>query len=255
MGSDFFEGLMRWSIERNGTTVRLPYPYFDSLLFSAVYTASTPQVRRLIPREDLHPIELTPGRCLTSIAYLSHRRTQDDPYNEASISFLVSHRRRPLPFITIARILGTGVAPAYVWQLPVTTEAARAGGQDLFALPKFLAQIKIATDGGRVDCSLSLSGAELLHLSGPALPAQGMRLVRYLTYAVDGDCLVSANTVVNAIQFAESWRTSGVELTIGQGHPLCEALRGIKLARRPTIIQYIPHSEALLFPARNVRDL
>jgi hypothetical protein len=255
MSINFFQGLMRWNIERKGTTGHLPYQYYDSLVFSAVYTASTSRVRQLIPHADLHPIELTPGRCLTSIAYLSHRRTEDEPYNEASISFLVSYRSRPLPLIAIARILSSGVAPAYVWQLPVTTEAARAGGVDLFALPKFLADIRIAADSKRVDCSLSLPGGELMRLSGPALPARRARLVRYLTYAVDGESLVTANTVLNAFEFAESWNGSNVELTIGNGHPLCDALREIRLANRPTLLQYIPHSEALLFPARNARDL
>lgn len=255
MSSDFFANLMYWIVDRNGTTARLPYPYYDSSIYSAVYTAATVRVRQHIPHEDLQPLELLPGRCIASISFLSHRKTEDDPYNEMSISFLVSHLKRPIPFIEVARAMRAGIICMYVWQLPVTTEAARAGGVNLFSLPKFVADINIADQAKRVDCTLSLAGSELLHLTGPTFPAKGKRFIRYKTYALDGDCLVSANTVVNAMQFAESWKGAGVELTIGQGHLLCDVLREIQLAKRPNLIQYIPHSEMLLFPARNAMDL
>ena len=61
MASDFFQNIMRWNIERNGTKGSFPYFYYDNLSLAAVFTASTSKVRKLIPLPDLLPIELTPG--------------------------------------------------------------------------------------------------------------------------------------------------------------------------------------------------
>ena len=62
MRINFFQGLICWNIERKGTTGHLPYQYYDSFVFIAVYTAFTSRVRQLIPHADLHPIEFQPSQ-------------------------------------------------------------------------------------------------------------------------------------------------------------------------------------------------
>jgi hypothetical protein len=255
MPSDFFHVLMRWNVERHGATRLLPYFYYDNLSLAGVYTASTPAVRSLIPHADLLPIELRPGRCLVAFTAFEYRKTDEEPYNEISISFLVSHRRKPLPLIAVMRALGTRVVPSYVWQLPVTTEGAGAGGADLYGYPKFLADICISKDAERVCCVLSVSGEEILRLDGRVLPTQPGKPIRYITYAVDGDSLVSANIVVNRLENAESRARDSVRLGIGEAHPICAALRELELAKHPMIYQYSPRNEAILFPACNVMDV
>jgi hypothetical protein len=51
----------------------------------------------------------------------------------------------------------TRVVPSFVWQIPVTTEAARAGGLDLFSYLKFVADIHYSKDKERTECLLSVS--------------------------------------------------------------------------------------------------
>ena len=256
MSSDFFHGLMRWDIERGGTVRRLPYCYRDCLTFAMVVTAATSGVRRLIPHPHLHPVEVMPGRCLAAFAAFEYRQTDDDPYNELSMSFLVTHGTRPSrPLLPLARMLRSRTTQSYVWQLPVTTEHARAGGVDLFGYPKSLAAIDISAGSSRVECALSADGQRLLRMDGPVLPTRLGRPLRYLTYAVEGDSLVSAGVLVNPIEIAESWVRSGASIEVGTRHPVCKALSEIGLGRAPLLYRYVPRCEAILFPARNVRDV
>lgn len=254
MTSDFFEGIMRWNVEKNGTTRPLAYLYYDNLLLAAAYTASTTRVRKLIPHPDLHPIELVPGRCLVAFAAFEYRKIDHEPYNEVNISFFVSHRRRPLPLLTLASVLSSRVFPTYVWQLPVNTEHARAGGVDLFGYPKFLADIEFSKSEEQIECTLSVSGSDILRLAGRVLPTRPGKPMRYATYAVDNGSLLTINFLVNPLEFAQSRRREDFMLQVGQGHPICQALHEIELARHPLLYQFSPRGEAILFPARNVRD-
>jgi len=254
MTTDLFQGITQWNVERNGTIRRLPYFYYDILSIAAVYTASTNRVRRLLPHSDLLPIELVPGRCLVAFAAFEYRKSDGDPYNEFNISFLVSHRRRPIPLVTLARALASRVYPSYVWQLPVTTEHARAGGVDLFGYPKFIADIQVSQDPNRVECTLSDAGSDIIRMTGRCLPTKRGKPIRYLTYAIDDSVLLSANFLLAPHEFGESRRKSDLVLEIGTEHTICQALHSIRLARHPLIYQFCPRGEMILFPGRNVRD-
>jgi hypothetical protein len=254
MTTDLFQGITQWNVERNGTTRRLPYLYYDVLSIAAVYTASTNKVRRLLPHADLLPIELVPGRCLVAFAGFEYRKTSGNPYNEFNISFLVSHRRRPIPLVTLARALTSRVFPSYVWQLPVTTEHARAGGVDLFGYPKFIADIQFSKDPDRVECTLADAGSDIIRMTGRCLPTKRGKPIRYLTYAIDHGVLLSANFLLAPHEFGESRRKSDLVLEIGTDHAICHALHGIKLSKYPLIYQFCLRGEMILFPGRNVRD-
>jgi hypothetical protein len=255
MASDFFHGIMRWNVERNGTVRRLPYFYHDCLSFAVVLTAATAGVRRLVPHPHLHPVEVMPGRCLVAFSAFEYRQTDDEPYNEASVSLLTTYGARPQPpLLPLVRMLRARTIPSYVWQLPVTGEQTRAGGVDLFGYPKFLADIEISTGPRSVACSLSVGGTRLLRMEGPILATRPGRPLRYLTYAAEGDSLVAAGVLVNPKEIAESWVRSSASLALGAGHPVCDALHAIALGRTPLLYRYIPRCEAILFPARNIRD-
>jgi hypothetical protein len=254
MTTDLFQGIARWNVEKTGTTRCLPYLYYDLSSVAAVYTASTGQVRKLLPHSDLRPIELVPGRCLVAFAGFEYRKTDQDPYNEFNISFLVSYRRRPIPLVTLAGALNARVIPSYVWQLPVTTEQARAGGVDLFGYPKFIADIQFARDQNRVICTLSEAGSEILRMTGRALPTKRGKPIRYVTYAAGLGALTSTNFVVAPHEFGESRHKSDLALEIGAEHAICHTLDGIKLSRHPLLYQYCPRGEAILFPSRNLKD-
>lgn len=141
---------------------------------------------------------------------------------------------------------------SYVWQLPVNTEHARAGGVDLFGYPKFLADIVFEKSDDRISCTLSEEGQDILQLRGRRLPTRPGKLTRYITYAVENGNPLVTEVLVNPIEYAESYGGAAVELELGSSHPVSEVLNQIDLGKQALAYQYSPVNEAILFPARNI---
>jgi signal recognition particle subunit SEC65 len=71
---------------------------------------------------------------------------------------------------------------------------------------------------------------------------------------VDGKSLLSANLIINPIEFTDTRSRSSGRIYIGNGHPMCDILRDLQLSSNPIYYQYVPRSESILFPPRNMMD-
>ena len=251
---DFFQGIAQWEFDWRGAKGRLPVFYFDNTSMTAIYTCSTARVRALLPHPEMRLVEIRPGRCLAAFTAFEYRRTDIDPYNEFSISFLITFGRRPIPGVTIARQMLDRRFSTYVWQLPVTTEIARVGGVDLYGYPKFIADIAFTREDGWITCRLSEKGQEILTLKGRTLRTKPAGIMQYVTYSVKDGVPLKANVFVNPIEFAMSNRRSVVSLTLGPSHGIARTLAGIDLNGAPLLYQYSPVNEAILFGGRNLMD-
>jgi hypothetical protein len=249
---DFFENRVRWELERNGTRRKLPYFYFDNTSLTAMFTASSPKVRALLPHPELRLVELLPGRCLVAFTAFEYRRTDVEPYNEVSISFLVTFRRRQVPGFTVAGMMRSGVFSAYVWQLPVNTEHARAGGVDLFCYPKILADIQFEWNEDWVTCTLAEEGETILRLGGRKLAGRRRKPIHYFTYSFEDGAPLITEVLVNPLEFAETYAAGAVSLELGASHHISQKLREIDLGKRALVYQYMASTEAILFPAHNL---
>jgi hypothetical protein len=252
MSKRFFENWTRWDFERNGTKRRLPYFYFDNASLVAIFLAASSNVEQLLPHPRMKLVEMMPGRCIVAFAAFEYRKTDFEPYNEVSISFLISFGKRPVPGITAAKMMLSRTTSSYVWQLPVNTEHARAGGADLFGYPKFLADIDFEERDDWITCSLTEGGQEILQLSGRKLPTKPGKLTRYFTYAVENGSPLAAEVLVNPLAYAEAYGGREVKLELGSGHRICDELKQINLGKQALAYQYSPVNEAILFPARNI---
>lgn len=255
MTNNFFDNIQKWQIERNGTQGLLPAFYFDNLFLTGVYSASTQRVRELIPHADLHPVELWPGRCLVAFTAFEYRKPEFDPYNEFSIAFLVSYKKTPIPVYSSIKTLSSSVLSVYVWQLPVTTETARAGGVDLYNYPKFLSDIRFIKTKDTVTCILKDSNTEILRMIGKIIPTKEVSPIRYVSYTMIQNNLLATNTLVNPLEFGVSNHKDDVVIQIENEHPLGQELNKLGLGKHPLSYQFSPRNELILFPARNVRDL
>lgn len=170
MAGDIFEGIKQWEYERDGTKFLLPGFYRENASITAVYTAASKAVRELLPHPDMTPVELSPGRCMLAFTAFEYKDSDIGSYNEFSIAFLITFRKRQIPLFTAMRQMMSGEMSAYVWQLPVTTELARRGGVDQYGYPKFLADITFAEHDQTISCTVTEGGAEILTLEGKILP-------------------------------------------------------------------------------------
>jgi hypothetical protein len=200
------------------------------------------------------PVEMTPGRCLVAFTAFEYRKTDIDPYNEFSISVILSFGKRQVPGLTVLGQMMRRCYHAYVWHLPVTTEIARYGGVEHYGYPKFIGGIEFSREGGGVRCILTEKKKHVLTLAGPALAAKPGTITRYKTYPVkDGITLVS-NVLTLHHQYAEQRNPKGVSLILGDDHPIAQELRGIGLSEKAVLFQYSPQNESILFGPRNLAD-
>jgi hypothetical protein len=252
MPGDFLDNWIRWDFERIGTRRKLPYYYYDNTSMAAIFLASSSKIKQLIPHPSMKPVELVPGRCIVAFAAFEYRKTDFEPYNEVSISFLISFRKRQIPGFTAAKMMLSRTISSYVWQLPVNTEHARAGGVDLFGYPKFLADISFEKGDDWITCTLAERGQDILQLRGRRLPTKRGDLIHYITYAVENGNPLVADILVNPVGYAEAYGGREVELELGSGHHVCNVLEQVGLGKQALVYQYSPINEAILFPARNV---
>jgi hypothetical protein len=256
MSSEFFKSVLQQEFATIDGKFKgkLPVFYYDNTSMTAIYTASTTKVRQYLPLKEMHPVEVFPGRCLVGFSAFEYRKTDIDPYNEFSISIIISFGKKTLPGLgLIPQILKRNFT-AYVWHLPVTTEIARYGGVELYGYPKFIADIKFTRKESELECTLSEKGKHILTLTGKKLPVKKGKVMRFRTYSVKDRIPLVANIYTNPIEFSETRAPDAARLEIGNEHPITKELKSIELSNKPLTYQYIPKNEVILFAPRNLID-
>lgn len=205
-----------------GQVVRLPLST-SARMVGALFSASVDAARHLCPGE-LAPVRVAPARTLVLLLGVDYRRIDEgqlDPYEEFGIFVLASAADRPL---SLPRALRRGVG-GYTWQLPVTTEPARALGE-CWQYPKTVADISVA-DGGR-QTTLSVDGRRLLTLTA-RLPKTVTTAVSARSYT-DGDGTVRRGTVhLHGEMGARPW---GARVDVAGGHPWTDQLHVLGVGGR-----------------------
>ena len=254
MRGELFKGIKQWEFEQAGRNFKLPVFYYDNTSITAIYTASTSKVKKLLPHPAMSPIEMLPGRSMVAFTAFEYRKTDIDPYNEFSIAFLTTFDKSQVPGLTALWQLARRCFTAYVWKLPVTTEIARFGGVELYGYPKFLADITFERGGEWIECRLSEKGEKILALKGKILPTARGKITRFITYSVLDGIPLTANVVVDPLEFAQSRDSQSASLELGAKHAIAKALSEIDLSPNPIVYQFSPVTEAVLFAGRNTMD-
>lgn len=261
MRGDLFRGIKQFEYPTPSAAAHLGKPsfvvpvyYYDNTSMTAIYTASTALVRPYLPDARMHPLEVTPGRCLVAFTAFEYRKTDIDPYNEFSIAILINFDKRAIPGLSILRQFLANAFHAYVWHLPVTTEIARYGGVELYGYPKFIADIAFTRGAGHIECTLAAGDKLILKVRGRQLQTSAGKRVRFKTYPVKDGITLCGNVYTRHHDYAESRGGADASLTIGTDHPISAELRSIDLSDKPLLYQYSPVNEAVLFGPRNLID-
>jgi hypothetical protein len=252
---DFFKGIIQWDMMTKDMSLegKLPVFYYDNTSMTAIYTASTAEVKKLLPLSDMHPVEAMSGRALVAFTAFEYRKTDIDPYNEFSISFPITFRKKAIPGITVLGMMARRYFTAYVWQLPVTTERARKGGVEMYGYPKFLADIHFSRENDALTCTLSEGGKNILVLKGQKLKTASEKVNRFKTFSVKDGVPLAANVYMNPVEFGKSMSGKAATLSMGT-HDIAKKLQEIKLSPKPIFFQYMPVMEAILYGPRNLMD-
>lgn len=252
---DFFKGVIQWDMMNRDQSLegKLPVFYYDNTAMTAIFTASTEKIRRHLPLPEMHPVEVWKGRALVAFTAFEYRSSDIDPYNEFSISFPITFRKKAIPGLTVLGMMARRYFTAYVWQLPVTTERARKGGVEMYGYPKYLADIIFSDEGSMLSCSLSEGGKNILTLKGKKLRTSSEKVNRFKTFSIMDGVPLAANIYMNPLEFGKSISKKAARLTLGD-HEVSTQLLDMDLSPCPIFFQYMPMMEAILYGARNLMD-
>ncbi|GGJ11327.1 hypothetical protein GCM10008995_21500 [Halobellus salinus] len=209
-----------------GQTLEPPVS-MDSSITAVVLPADRRAAAELLP-DGLSPIRA--GRATAAVWLLSatHRNVGGgalDDYHEFAVMVSATPGAPDgVPYVSPALRTET-----YVWSMPVTTEPARAFGEEIWGYPKVVADISIEEGPGRRRTTVTVDGDRLLTVAIRKPPTVS-RSDTLTTYAVrDGQLLRVRADVTGKLGV---WPyTTGLSYSLGE-HPRAATLRDLDLGDR-----------------------
>jgi len=197
-----------------GQMVALPVHVRNADSWAAQFVVRADAAQKIVAPTGLDVAEFA-GRTIVNLAFVRYLDSDLDSYNELAVAFLVKQH-------------DTGDPAVYIHQLPVTQTFTLEAGTRIWGYPKFLADIEITEDRGRVTCTLAQDGVYILtldvHEGGPIrMPMRDIP-----TYSLQGDVLRRTAWDQEAKIRA---RLGGTSLELGS-HPMADELRSLGLPRR-----------------------
>ncbi len=232
MSHDFFQ-VDRTVHHTSAGLVDLPILYFDASNAIALFDADLRGAHELLDGTDLEPAIVHDGKALVGLSFYDYRHTSVGAYHEVGTAIFARRRgdRGALPALlelfVDPRRRHTG---AWVVDLPVTTELARAAGRELWGYPKFVTAIDFTLHGRAVrgvvhDPSGVEAICELVGTMGLGVPVPAPSLA---TFTELGGALVRTHVDVRAP--ATLRRPGDVQLRIGAStHAMADHLRTLDL--------------------------
>lgn len=210
-----------------GHTVQVPLT-LAARITGAAFPAPLARVRDLLP-DGLRPLRVTPRRGAVTVLSVDYRRIGDDamaPYDELSVQIpAVEDGRSTVPVVSG----WLGCTSGYVWDMPVTTEPAKALGVEVWGYPKEVADVSIEHGPSRTRTTVDVDGQRLLSTTVKRPPSVSLRLSGHSLSELDGD-LIRADTAVEGEVGA--WPASERASVAFGDHPRARTLRDVGLGGR-----------------------
>jgi len=195
-----------------------------------VLSASAQGIDTLLP-DSLRPVRFTPQRSALTLMSVEYSRIGDgeiDPYNEVAI-ILPAVPDSAVAQLPLVSTLAGGVG-GYVWQLPVTTEPARALGEEIWGYPKSVAEIEIRGVADQTHTHLTVSGQRVMSLAIDQPPRRSGELSLSAYTVLDGRLCRTGLTFTGSLGIRPLSRRADWELG---AQPWAATLDSLALGSRP----------------------
>lgn len=258
-GDDFFAAYQQRELKFGGFSGKSPLFFRDAAMMSAVFTADAAALREALPNALYAPFELSAKRGLVGIHCMEYKDSDIGPYNEVALTIVTAYGAKRVPF-TI-RLLNSALTRSYhsyVVDLPVTTEAALAGGVEIFNFPKYLADISFRETARHRICTVrdAESMDLILEFVGRKTPTNrpwsltkrvpdSWRQMSLHAYPVLNGKVVDAHSLLRFKELDLSVGFSNAAIRLGT-HPHAEPYKRLKIGR-PLQYIYSPKYQAILF--------
>jgi hypothetical protein len=194
-----------------------------------------------------------PGIAMVALTAMEYRKIADvAPYNEFSIAVPVQFEPTfnipglPLffhPLLSPKRYRKFGM---YVHHLPVTTQAARDFGVEIWGYPKFIAEISFEDTGNMLRCRLQDKGKNIVTLEVRKLTIKA-RSIDFYTYTVKEGQLLRT-LVQTQGEYGITRFPGGASYTLGD-HPIADELKTLGMGKTAVGRFYAPRVQSLLHAA------
>jgi hypothetical protein len=214
-------------------------------LGGAVFAADWAPLRATLP-PDLTPLRVGARRGAVAVVGIDYRRVGTlEPYREVAVVVPVSTDGVAGVPTSFAGLGG------YVVDLPVTTEPARALGDEVWGFPKSVTGIELDGSPGDLSVTLTDAGARDVELAVAPGTARARRLRQRLTaFTYLGDDLVAVPVDLDAeVRFSQT--AEGVSLARGRGR-YATLLRDLGLRPRVYAQFVVSHATAEIHPPERV---
>ncbi|MGD0354524.1 MAG: acetoacetate decarboxylase family protein [Dehalococcoidia bacterium] len=243
-GKDFFD-VPKMIANTSEGELELPIFYFDvsvrQLNFWVDYEKALPKLEGT----GLEPIRFSNGKTIVSMVFYNYRRTSVSSYEELGLAITAqpqSPKNKTRRLITIFGIpMISGGISAYVLELPVTTDIARAGGREIWGYPKFVTNLpfKFSESGFEFGALDPASGESIVSVKADLSKGKGMNTRGFdlATYSNLNDWILK--TIVNVDVKYKTYLKKPAEIKVGPAkHRMTDNLRDLGLDKtQPFVIQ------------------
>lgn len=223
--------------------LELPILYFDvsvrQLNFWVDYDKALPKLEGT----GLEPVRFSKGKTVVSMVFYNYRRTSVSSYEKLALAITAqpqSPNNKTLRLITIFGIpMIRGGISAYVLELPVTTDIARAGGREIWGYPKFVTRLpfKFSETGFEFGALDLATGESIVSVKADLSKGKGMTVRGFdlVTYSNLNDWILK--TVVNVDVKYKTYLNKPAEIKVGPAkHRMTENLRDLGLDHMPPFV-------------------
>ena len=181
----FFKDTPRKILDMAGEPIEFPILYYNLRLITAIFTAKTSGLKKLLPHANFKPIEIWPGTGMLGITAFEYSDTSIGPYNEIAIAVPVKFPPGfVFPGLSAIASMRKNFFSVYIHHLPVTTEIALRGGIHFWNYPKFLAEITFQDRGQNLEVTLKEKDELILKMLGKKPPLKKSGRLEFHTYSI-----------------------------------------------------------------------
>lgn len=223
----------------------LPVLYYRDDTAFAYFTGDYKKVSELLPSKNLHPIKVTPNRCIIAIAMFNYIHTSIGSYGEVGFAIPVCHNKKP---ITPLPVLLQSKDPSFgLWvpHIPVSSQIALESGRVEWGFPKFIANMHFETNSKYIECNLSSDGKKIFDIK---VMKKGHLLKEtrpIIPFLVKDSKLIKC-PIGSWGGMMQSFKTKGSSLKVYPGHPMSDDWMKLKPSKKPFMTQYYLEHFAVL---------
>jgi len=227
----FFKDTPRKTLDMAGQPMEFPVFYYDVRFVTAIFTAKTSALKKLLPHRRFKPIQIWPGTGMLGITAFEYHDTSVGPYNEIAISIPIKFPSRfVVPGLSALKMMRKNLFPVYIHHLPVTTETALKLGIHFYNYPKFLADITFQDQDESLEVTLKEKDDLILKLLAKKLPLKRSAGFEFHTYSIKDNVVMHTLVEGWAPKFGAVTIGSVAELELGE-HGISNELAELNLSK------------------------